>query len=198
MPTYAKLFLSALIIAGLLPFFTPGEGGRPLVKFDAEEIMPDVSEMEGISELKKLQELTSTLQELSGQMPQADVIELEGNQRAAMQPANDVKNATNQDMQSFARGDTLIYKWKKNGQLQYSSEAPPAGVPYETVVVSSKVNVITGDKPAPQAEEKATTGSAKSPYSPEGLQELMGKAKDLQKLSEERNQQIDQFMPGQQ
>ncbi len=81
-------------------------------------------------------------------------------------------------------GKTVIYKWKNpNGTWSYSGTAPPAGMnaTRQEIVMAAQPPAETAaheDAPA------AASGELVNPYSPEGVKELIDRAKQVRQQVE--------------
>jgi len=91
-----------------------------------------------------------------------------------------------------------VYKWvDEHGVMQFSNTPPPEGGASDKVVLSPDTNVIQAYE-APQQE--ATTGSGPrvynlgSPYSPEGMKNLVQDSLNVQQKMNERQAENDKMM----
>lgn len=93
-------------------------------------------------------------------------------------------------------GHTAIYQWEDNdGNIQFTTSQPPAGVEYEvkgydpdTNVIQS-VNLPEAGKEAVEpakTEENAATDGIGTVYSPEKINKLIDDAKNVEKLLNDR------------
>ena len=100
---------------------------------------------------------------------------------------------------------STLYKWRdEKGQLNYTNDPPPKGIKFEKIILDSRTNVIPSiksskntevetSKPSPtmQTERTHSFNKPSDLYSPEGIEQLINQAKDVQNLVDERykNQQ---------
>lgn len=93
--------------------------------------------------------------------------------------------------------EASYYRWKGNdGVMEFGSEPPTDGTPYEAVTVRTDANLITAQKPKPEAEPEAEQPAAELPstadlYSVEGVKDIMDKAKAIGPMLEQRKTEQD-------
>lgn len=94
-------------------------------------------------------------------------------------------------------GNSTIYQWKDNdGNIQFTSSPPPAGVEYTVKGYDPNTNVIQSVK-LPESESKETgkkdeiapPDGITSVYSPEKINKLFDDAKNVEKLLNDRLKQ---------
>ena len=97
---------------------------------------------------------------------------------------------------------TEVYKWKdENGVTHYSSEEPPAHLLSQKLAVNPNTNLIQGDRSEPEPEQ-AQQESKQEPtiqgplYHPDTIKELTDKAKDVERLLQERAEQQEKILEG--
>ena len=165
MKLFAKLLLAVLVLAMLLPFtILKDDDGKTLLSF-SDLGLPDFS----IAPPK---------------LPQVGEI-IPGAESTA--------------------GSVDIYQWHdKEGNIQFSNEPPPQGTEFEIRRFDPAANVIQSIE-LPTAEtdegtEKAVIASQESgdqpveignPYSKDSIEELFDKAKNVEKLPQQRFQRQD-------
>lgn len=141
---------------------------------------------------------------MTGQLPFSFLKNLTGNlQSTAREKLSDLKTLERPKNQKTETGEVLntgnatVYKWRDaEGVLHYSSEPPPQGTQASTMLLDSKVNVLSAVK-APISESQPEKSAAKevvaeglsNPYTPEGVKEIMDKTKKTQKQMQERMEQ---------
>lgn len=95
-------------------------------------------------------------------------------------------------------GSTTVYKWQdQNGEWQFSNQPPPEGVASKVITYRSDTNVIQSAKPP---AKPASTADAETPSAnpllpitnPEKVKKLMDDAKNIEKLLQDRQDQMDQ------
>lgn len=97
---------------------------------------------------------------------------------------------------------TTVYKWQdKHGEWHFSNQAPPEGAAAKVITYRSDINIISAPKSgdATPPENPATSPAAdpgKLPLlplaDPGRVKQLIDDAKNVQKLMDGRQQQIDQ------
>ena len=171
MKLFLKVMLALLVLALLLPFAVlKNERGEPLMSLSNLKLpgfsLPDVSlpEMPGVS---------------AGSAPvEADDSDLSGKD--------------------------VFYKWHDgDGNLHFTTEPPPEGVAYTLKGFDPDTNVIeavdpepvaaeTGADPAPQPQAQARDpGDIGNPYSKESIEKLFDDAKNIEKMLNERLQNLE-------
>lgn len=90
--------------------------------------------------------------------------------------------------------EKVFFKWKTADGQTHFGDQPSAGA-VDVVVIRGKDlrgNTVAATKipePQPETAEAPVDTSMSNPYTPEGVKEIMQKAKDVQKLMDERAQQ---------
>ena len=97
---------------------------------------------------------------------------------------------------------TKVYKWQEqNGQWQFSSEPPPAGVASSVTTYRSDTNIMqappvpaTENSPAPSAASEASVNAKPLlPLTdPDRVKQLMDDARTVQNLMDQRLQTLDE------
>ncbi len=166
MKMFNKIMLALLVLALLLPFaILKDDAGKPLMSF-ANFSLPDFS-------LPELPSLSAS---------------------SAPVEADD----------SDLYGKDVFYQWRDaEGNLHFTSEPPPAGVDYTLKGYDPKANVIQAVKPAAVASETEAEPTAQpypqtrepgdigNPYSQESIEKLFNDAKNIEKMLNERLQQLE-------
>jgi hypothetical protein len=92
----------------------------------------------------------------------------------------------------------LAYKWQDaQGSWHYSNEPPPEGITAQEIKLDKNRNVMAATPvpvEAPEVEDKTPESGAEDKkeeqpflYSPEGIKQVMDKARDVQKQMNERS-----------
>lgn len=95
-------------------------------------------------------------------------------------------------------GTTTVYKWQdKNGEWHFSNQPPAEGVASKVITYRSDTNVIQSTKapakPEPASEPETPTANPLLPITnPEKVKKLMDDAKNIEKLLQDRQEQMDQ------
>lgn len=94
--------------------------------------------------------------------------------------------------------DVTVYKWTDEQGVTHFGGTPPTGQGhYEKKEIHSNANVIQAIK-APQEEDKeeqrSSSTSIGSVYTPGGAKELIDKAKDIQNQMDERKSKTDEIL----
>ena len=114
-------------------------------------------------------------------------------------PIADLLKSDDAPVSAPAPSITKVYKWRDaNGQVNYSTTPPPAGLQAETLSVDSRTNIIpaleTGaslSAPRNTNEERRVPeipGAGESPYSPGAIQRLFEQARGVQQSLDQRYQ----------
>lgn len=171
MKLFPKVMLALLVIALLLPFSVlKNDRGEPLMS---------------LSKLK-----------LPGfSVPEVSLPEM---------PSLSAGGAPIEADDSDLSGKDVFYKWHDaDGNLHFTSEPPPEGVAFtrkgfdpDTNVIRSvePETVVTGDEadPAPQSQAQAKDpGDIGNPYSKESIEKLFNDAKNIEKMLNERLQNME-------
>lgn len=86
-----------------------------------------------------------------------------------------------------------VHRWKDDrGNWHYSDEAPPAGVAYETIVAEPVRNTIPAPPDAAAAGTAEDASEAPSPYSPEGVKNVLEDARGVQTLLDNHTKRLDE------
>ncbi|MGE0080974.1 MAG: hypothetical protein AB7U81_06730, partial [Thiohalomonadaceae bacterium] len=89
-----------------------------------------------------------------------------------------------------ATAAVTFYKWRdKDGVWQLDSNPPAPGIPFEVITVDPGANAMQGiSAAAPEAERPAAAlpPSLTDTYSPGRIQEVLGKAHEVQSLMNRR------------
>lgn len=173
MKLFTKVMLALLVLALLLPFAVlKDDAGKPLMSFSKFRL-PDFS------------------------MPEVSLPDM---------PSLPAKNVPVEADDSDLGGKDVFYKWlDADGNVHFSTEPPAEGVEYTLMGFDPNANVIPAVIPATvetqgEAESKATTqAEAQSsdadeignPYSQESIEKLFDDAKNIQKMFNERLQNIE-------
>ena len=95
-----------------------------------------------------------------------------------------------------------VYKWQDaNGVWQFSSQPPAGQASVETIELSPNTNVMAPtpvaaeSDPAPTGPRVSVLGGA-SPYSPDGVKQLVDQAKNVQEMLDERQKMQEQLLSG--
>ena len=107
-------------------------------------------------------------------------------------------NASLQDLKpELPKGNDTAYKWTdEKGVVHYSSEPPPDLAKAEKLDVDPDTNLIQGVE-APVAPVQTATNQAPTltnPYSAEGIQQTLDKARNVQKILDERHKEQKKLM----
>jgi hypothetical protein len=161
MKLFAKSLLAVLVIAMLLPFtILKDDSGKTLLSFSDFE-WPDFS---------------------TPRLPKVPMVDSIG------------------DSADAGGSKNKVYRWfDGEGNIQFTTEPPPEGVDFEVRVFDPDVNVIepvrlpSGEKPAARGETDSETSATPAdadfnPYSADSLKKLFDKAKNVEKLLNERFQ----------
>ena len=153
-----KFFIAVLIIGILLPFtFLKGKDGKPLMSFGNLK-MPEFS----LPDIPKLPD-------------------------------------TGKDSDAVLTGNTdLIYEWKDSeGRLQFSNSHPPEGIEFtvreydpntnviQSVEIPAKVSEVKSEESRTNKKVISTDGSGNI-YSPEQIKKLIGDAKNVENVLNDR------------
>lgn len=98
-----------------------------------------------------------------------------------------------------AGGEVIIYRWRGgDGSWQFCNEAPPAGIPYESIAVDPDANLIQGvdavGTPPPRESGEGVEPAAPGlplTLSPEQIGKLFDTARGVQRLTDERQSQLE-------
>lgn len=89
-----------------------------------------------------------------------------------------------------AAAAVTFYKWRDtDGGWQFDSNPPAPGIPFEIITVDPGANAIQGINAAPPEVESpaaAAPPTLTETYSPEDIQEVLGKAREVQSLMNRR------------
>ncbi len=90
------------------------------------------------------------------------------------------------------------YKWTdENGVVHYSTEPPANVAKAERIEVDPNTNLIQGvevPQPETSAPESAQEPTLSNPYSAKGIQETLDKARNVQKILDERHEKQKKLM----
>ncbi|SMF07382.1 protein of unknown function [Alteromonadaceae bacterium Bs31] len=96
------------------------------------------------------------------------------------------------------KGNDTAYKWTdENGLVHYSSEPPSDSETAKRLDVDPDVNMIQGiepSSPAASAPQAPQTPQLSNPYSAEGIQQTLDKARNVQKILDERHEKQKKLM----
>lgn len=141
---------------------------------------------------------------MTGKLPFSFLKNIPGDLRSSAQEKlselktlDTVKSRPTEQGEALGTGDATIYKWRDDeGVLHYTSEPPPQGAHSTVVKLDPNVNVLSAVKPAkpeaqpakPEKQEPPAEGLS-NPYTPEGVKDIMEKAKKTQQQMQERMEQ---------
>ncbi len=118
----------------------------------------------------------------------------------SVKPANIAKTA-----KTAVEGEPekLFFKWKTLDGQTHFGDKPSADAQGIEVIRGKDLrgNTVAATKipepePEPEKEQQATNSGMANPYSPEGVKEMMDKAKNVQKLMDDRMKQNEEMMKG--
>ncbi len=99
--------------------------------------------------------------------------------------------------------DVTVYQWVDDKGITHYGSTPPVGQgAYKKKEIRANTNLLNAYK-APEKEEQETTQKSRvsrigNPYSPEGVKDLMGNAKDtsqqMNDRAEEQQKMLDEIM----
>ena len=96
--------------------------------------------------------------------------------------------------------EKLFFKWKSpDGQTHFGDKPSPDALNIEVIRGKDlRGNTVAATKipePEPEKEQASNSGSSMpNPYSPEGVKEIMDKAKNVEKLMQDRAEQQEKMM----
>lgn len=100
--------------------------------------------------------------------------------------------------QVMQSGGTTVYKWRDaDGRWHYGSRAPAQARQLQTLAIEpSPVTAAANVEPLQAAAEPSAAGFEKavpaSPYSADGIKQLLERAEDVNRLMQQRNSQLEQ------
>ncbi len=174
MKLFVKAMFAVLVLAMLLPFTVlKGPDGRTLMSFS------DIG-----------------LPDFSFDMP--DMPDVSSGGGTATLQAGDTLTETDAGLQ----GKDIFYQWNDaDGNIQFTTQPPPEGVPYTVKGYDPDANVIQSVKlPEPEAEKKSPSdklgsdGKIGNPYEQESIKKLIQDAKNVEKMLSERYQQQEELL----
>lgn len=115
-------------------------------------------------------------------------------------------------MPDFSSGDTqeapsrpvTTYKWQDAEGNWHLGDTPPPNTPYKTITVDPNTNLIQATTPAPAAQPTTPEPDNKRPalpdyspamaYDPEKVSEVMDKARNVENLIQQRQEQQNKLL----
>jgi hypothetical protein len=173
MKLFVKLMVALLFIALMLPFtILKGPDGKTLMSF-SDFSLPDMS-----FDVPDLPEISS------------------GGGTATLQAGDTIPGAD-----SGIEGKDIFYQWHDSaGDIQFTTEPPPEGIPYTVKGYDPNTNVIQSVK-LPQEEPKEVApktvdndGEITNPYDQENIKKLIDDAKNIEKMLDQRFKQQDELL----
>lgn len=175
MKLFVKLMFALLFLAVMLPFTVlKGPDGDTLMSFSDIGI-PDFS-----FDLPDLPELSS------------------GSGTATLKAGDSIPEGD-----TGLQGKDIFYRWHDSaGDVQFTTDPPPEGIPYTIKGYDPNANVIQSVKlPEPEPETSKTPskvldedGGIVNPYEQESIKKLIEDTKNVEKLLNQRFQEQDALM----
>ena len=174
MKLFAKLIFALLFIAMMLPFtILKGPDGKPLMSVSDIGI-PDLS-----FDVPDMPNVSS------------------GGGTAALQAGDTIPGSD-----TSLKGKDIFYQWHdSSGNIQFTTQPPPEGVPYTIKGYDPNANVIQSVKlpePEPEPETSATKqdkgNEIPNPYEQESIKKLIEDTKNVEQMLNQRFKEQDALL----